>query len=116
MRVASHTVEPGRTAVALLVGLAGLLFVLQPLTGPVDVGGVAIQPAAVSPLVLTAGFAVGAVVFYRQGYGLFAAAHGVFAVAIGALVGGVATGSELLLVVGVGALVAGAGWLVTQAR
>jgi hypothetical protein len=116
MRVAGYDVEPGRTLVALLVGLAGLLFVLQPLTGPVDVGGVPVQPAAVSPLVLTGGFAVGAVVFYRQGYRLFAAAHGVFAVAIGALVGGVATGSEPLLAVSVGALVAGAGWLVTQAR
>jgi len=116
MRVAGYRIEPGRTVVGGLVGLAGLLFLLQPVTGPVDVGGVPVQPAAASPVVLALGFALGAVVFYRQGRGLFAAAHAVFAVALAGLVGGVATGSDWLLVVGVGALVAGAGWLVTRAR
>jgi len=116
MRIAGTRVEPGRTVVGSLVGLAGLLFLAQPVTGPIDVGGVPIQPAAASPVVLAIGFAFGAVVFYRQGRRLFAAAHAVFAVALAGIVGGVATGSDWLLVVGIGALVGGSGWLVTQAR
>jgi hypothetical protein len=116
MRVAGYRVELGRTVVGALVGLAGLLFLLQPVTGPVDVGGVPVQPTAASPVVLAVGFALGAIVFYRQGRRLFAGAHAVFAVALGGIVGGVVTGSDWLLVVGVGALAAGAGWLVTRAR
>lgn len=114
MRVAGYPVEPGRTAVGLLVGLAGLCFLAQPLTGPVTVGGVAVQPAAISPVVLAAGFGLGTAVFYRQGHRLFAAAHGIFAIALAGFVGAVATGSDWLLVVGVAALVGGAGWLLTQ--
>jgi hypothetical protein len=116
MRVAGYAVEPGRTGVGALVALAGVLFLLQPLTGPVDVGGVPVQPAAVSPVVLALGFGLGAVVFHRQGYRLFAGAHAVFAVSLAGFVGGVALGSDLLLVVGVAALVGGAGWLLTAAR
>ncbi|ACV47616.1 MULTISPECIES: hypothetical protein [Halomicrobium] len=116
MNVAGYAVEPGRTAVGVLVGTAGLLFLAQPITGPIDVGGVPIQPALAAPIVLAAGLALGAFVFYRQGYALFAAAHAVFAVSLVGFVGGVALGSDLLLVVGVAALVGGAGWLVTIQR
>jgi hypothetical protein len=115
MNVAGHRVEPGRIAVGLLVGLAGLLFVLQPVTGPIALGSVRFQPAALSPVVLAAAFSLGFVVFYRQGYRLFAVAHAVFAVALLGLLVGVATGRDGFLLVGVVALVAGAGWLVTQA-
>ncbi|PSP95478.1 hypothetical protein BRC91_02180 [Halobacteriales archaeon QS_4_62_28] len=115
MSVAGHRVEPGRIVVGLLTGIAGLLFVLQPLTGPIALGSVAVHPAALSPVVLATGFTLGAVVFCRQGYWLFAFAHAVFAIALLALLVSVSTGSDLFLLVSVAALVAGSGWLITQA-
>ncbi|WP_254272070.1 hypothetical protein [Haloarcula marina] len=108
--------ELGPMAVGVLVGLAGLLFLLAPVVDPVAVGGGAVSVVALSAVVLTAGFSLGTVVFARRGHRLFAIAHGVFAVAWVLLVLGPLLGVGDLLVAGVVVLVAGIGLLVTLAR
>jgi hypothetical protein len=106
--------EAGPVAVGLLVGLAGLLFLATPVVGPVTLGGLAVSPVALSAVVLTAGFTLGAVVFARRGRRLFALAHGIFAVAWALLVAGPLLGNGDLLLAGVVVLIAGVGFLVSQ--
>ena len=111
--------EPGPVAVGLLVGLAGLLYLLAPVAPtplPTPVEGVAVSTVLLSAAALTAGFALGAVVFARRGARLFAIAHGVFAVAWALLVLGPLLGEGGVLLAGVVVLVAGVGFLVGQAR
>jgi hypothetical protein len=102
--------EAGPVAVGSLVGLAGLLFLLA----PVPVGGLTVSPVALSAVTLTAGFALGTVVFALRGRRLFAMAHGVFAVAWALLVAGPLFGNGDLLLAGVVVLVAGVGFLMSQ--
>ena len=108
--------EPGPAAVGSLVGLAGLLFLAAPVVAPVPVGGLRVSPVALSALTLTAGFALGTVVFALRGRRLFAMAHGVFALAWALLVAGPLFGNGDLLLAGVVVLVAGVGFLMSQAR
>jgi len=108
--------EAGPVAVGSLVGLAGLLFLLAPVVDPVPVGGLRVSPVALSAVTLTAGFALGAVVFALRGRRLFALAHGIFAVAWALLVAGPLFGNGDLLLAGVVVLVAGVGFLMTQDR
>lgn len=108
--------EAGPIAVGSLVGLAGLLFLVAPVVDPVPVGGLRVSPVALSAVTLTAGFALGTVVFGLRGRRLFAMAHGVFAVAWALLVAGPLFGNGDLLLAGVVVLVAGVGFLMTQAR
>ncbi|WP_121820489.1 hypothetical protein [Halostella salina] len=95
-------------AVGTLVGLAGLLFLAQPLVGSVRVGGVAVPPFVLSAGVLGVGFALGAVLFRRQGRRTAARVHGVGALAWLALFAGASVGSQTLVVAGVLVVVAGA--------
>jgi hypothetical protein len=113
---AALDLEAGPVAVGTLVGLAGLTFLLEPLVGPLPVGGLRVRPVALSAVVLAAALLLGAVVFYRRGRRLFALAHGVFGLAWAAVVAGTATGSGTLLVGGVVLVIAGCGFLVGQAR
>ena len=108
--------EPGPLAVGTLVGLSGLLFLVTPVVEPVPVGGLLVSPVALSAVVLTAAFTLGAVVFARRGRRLFAIAHGVFAVAWALLVAGPLLGNGDLLLAGVVVLVAGVGFLMSQRR
>jgi len=108
--------EAGPVAVGSLVGLAGVLFLVAPVVDPVPVGGLAVSPVALSAVVLTLGFALGTVVFALRGRRLFALAHGVFAVAWALLVAGPLLGSGDLLLAGVVVLLAGVGFLASQAR
>ncbi|ELZ28135.1 hypothetical protein C475_05000 [Halosimplex carlsbadense 2-9-1] len=108
--------EPGPAAVGTLVGLAGLTFLLEPLVGPVPLGGLRVRPVALSAAVLAAALLLGAVVFYRRGRRLFALAHGIFGLAWTGIVVGTATGSGRLLLGGVIVLIAGCGFLVSQSR
>ncbi|MFC6757277.1 MULTISPECIES: hypothetical protein [Haloarcula] len=108
--------EAGPAAVGSLVGLAGILFLAAPVVAPVPIGGLRVSPVALSAVVLTAGFALGTVVFALRGRRLFAMAHGVFAVAWALLVAGPLFGNGDLLLAGVVVLVAGVGFLVSQAR
>lgn len=112
---ATLDLEPGPAAVGALVGLAGLLFLLEPVVGPVPVAGLRVRPVALSAAVLAVALSVGAVVFYRRGRRLLALAHGVFGLAWAGVVLGTATGSGTLLVGGVVLVIAGCGFLVSQA-
>ncbi|WP_436907606.1 hypothetical protein [Halosimplex marinum] len=113
---AALDLEAGPVAVGALVGLAGVTFLLEPLVGPLPVGGLRVRPVALSAVVLAAALLLGAVVFYRRGRRLFALAHGVFGLAWASVVLGTATGNGVLLVGGVVLVIAGCGFLVGQAR
>ena len=109
-------VEPWPAAVGLLVGLGGLLFLLEPVVGPVAIGPVRARPVALSTVVLAAGFCLGAPVFLRRGRRLFAVAHGIFGVAWAGVAVGTAARSEAIVVGAVLLVVAGSGFLVVRAR
>lgn len=109
-------VEPWPAAVGLLVGLGGLLFLLEPVVGPVAIGPIRARPVALSTVALAAGFCLGAPVFLRRGRRLFAVAHGIFGVAWAGVAVGTAARSETVVVGAVLLVVAGSGFLVVRAR
>ncbi|MFB6255538.1 MAG: hypothetical protein ABEH58_02230 [Haloplanus sp.] len=109
---ATLDLEPGPTLVGLVVGAGGLLFLVDPLVGPVAVGSAEVRPVAISTVVLGVGFGLGAPVFLRRGHRLFGIAHGVFGLAwIGVAVG---TAFGLGGVVGAAVFLAVAGAAVTS--
>lgn len=109
-------VEPGPAAVGTLVAAAGALFLLEPFVGPVGLGGLRARPVALSAVVLSGGFGLGAVVFSRRGHSRFAVAHAVFGLAWVGVVAGTAVGSGLVVVAAVLLVVAGSGTLLAGAR
>ena len=109
-------VDGGPALVGVLVGLAGLLFLAEPVVDPVAAGGLRVRPVALSAVVLAVAFCAGAAVFARRGRRLFALAHAVFGVAWTAVVAGTALGSGAVLVAGVVLAVAGCGFLLGRAR
>jgi hypothetical protein len=109
-------VEFGPAVVGLLVGAGGLLFLADPLVGPVVLGSVQARPVALSAVVLGGGFCLGGPVFWRRGHRRFAVAHAVFGLAWLGVAAGTAVGSGPLVVGAVLLVVAGAGWLVTRTR
>jgi len=106
--VAGTRFDAAGAAVGTVVGLAGLLFLADPLVGPVSLGGVAVRPFVLSAGVLGVGFALGAVLFGRQGRRTVARVHGVGAVVWLALFAGASVGSPTLVVAGVVLVAAGA--------
>ncbi|GGJ08185.1 hypothetical protein GCM10008995_17550 [Halobellus salinus] len=114
--VAALDVEPWPAAVGLLVGLGGLLFLLEPVVGPVAVGPVRARPVALSTVALAAGFCLGAPVFLRRGRRVFGIAHGIFGVAWAGVAVGTAARSEAVVVGAVLLVVAGTGFLIARAR
>jgi len=106
--VAGARFDLAGAAVGTLVGLAGLLFLGQPFVGAVRIGGVAVPLFVLSAGVLGVGFALGAVLFRRQGRRTAARVHGVGAVAWLALFAGASVGSSVLVVLGVAVVAAGA--------
>jgi hypothetical protein len=113
---AALDVEPWPAVVGLLVGLGGLLFLLEPVVGPIAVGSVRARPVALSAVVLAAGFCLGAPVFLRRGRRLFAIAHGIFGVAWAGIAAGTALRSGTVVVGSVLLVVAGVGFLLARAR
>lgn len=109
-------VEFGPAVVGLLVGAGGLLFLVDPLVGAVALGPIRTRPVALSTVALGAGFCLGAGVFSRRGHRLFAAAHAVFGLAWLGVAVGTGLGNGVIVVGAVLLVVAGAGWLVAQAR
>ena len=109
-------IEPWPAVVGLLVGAGGLLFLLEPVVGPIAVGPVRARPVALSSVVLAVGFCLGAPVFYRRGRRLFAVAHGVFGIAWAGVAAGTALRSGTLVIGAVVLVVAGTGFLLAQAR
>ena len=113
---AALDVEPWPAAVGVLVGLGGLLFLLEPVVGPVTLGPIRARPVALSAVVLAAGFCLGAPVFLRRGRRLFAVAHGVFGLAWAGIAVGTAVRSGTVVVGAVLLVVAGTAFLVARAR
>ncbi|WP_211226002.1 hypothetical protein [Haloplanus natans] len=108
--------EPGPTLVGLVVGTGGLLFLLDPLVGPLAVGEIRVRPIALSAVVLGVGFCLGAPVFVRRGHRLFGIAHGVFGLAWVGVAVGTAFGLGVVVVAAVILVVAGAGFLIACTR
>jgi len=114
--VGAVDVEAGPMAVGLLVGVGGLLFLLEPLVDPVRIGQARVRLVALSTVVLAGGFCLGAVVFLRRDRRLFGLAHGVFGLAWAGIAAGTAFGNGTLVVAAVLLVVAGAGTLVSRGR
>jgi hypothetical protein len=107
-------IDYGSAAVGTLVGLAGLLFLVEPVVGPLALGGLRVRPVALSTVVLALGFGLGGVVYLRRGQRLIGIAHAVGAVGWGLLALAPAFGSETALVLGLAVVVGGAVALVVQ--
>ena len=100
--------------VGALVALAGVLFLLEPLVGPIPLFGVPTPPFVLSAAVLALGFGLGAAVYLRRGRRLVGIAHAIGADGFGLVVSGTALGSGLAFFLGVAVLVGGSVFLVSQ--
>lgn len=107
-------IDPASFAVGTLVGLAGVLFLLEPVAGPIRVFGVATPLFVLSAAVLATGFGLGAVVYLRRGHRLIGLAHAVGAGGFGLVVSATALGSGVVLLLGIAVLVGGCVFLVSQ--
>lgn len=114
--VSSLDVEFWPAVVGVLVGLGGLLFLLEPVVGPVEIGPIRARPVALSTVALAAGFCLGAPVFLRRGRRLFGVAHGVFGLAWGGIAVGTASRSGAVVIGAVLLVVAGSGFLIARVR
>ena len=101
--------DPWPVAVGVLVGLAGLFFLLEGVVEPVPVGGFRVRPVALSAVLLALGLDLGAVVFLKRGRRLVGLAHAIGGAGFTALVVAVAFDSGTLAVSAV--LVLGGGVL-----
>ncbi|MEF8790648.1 MAG: hypothetical protein V5A61_11035 [Haloarculaceae archaeon] len=99
----------GPLAVGTLVGLAGLLFLLEGVIDPVAVGALRVRPVALSAVLLALGLDLGAFVFLGRGRRLVGLAHAIGGAGFTALVIAVAIDSGTLAVSAV--LVLGGGML-----
>jgi hypothetical protein len=99
--------DPGPLVTGGFVGLAGLLFLLQPVVGPVALGALRVQPVALSAVALALGLGIGAVVYLRRGKRLVGGAHAVGAVGWGGIVLGTAAGNGTILLGAILVLVGG---------
>jgi len=109
-----YEVDPPSFVVGALVACAGALFLVEPVVGPLTIFGATVRPIALSAIVLTTGFALGALLYHRRGHRLIAIAHGIGAVGFGLFASAMAVGSQLLLFGGVVVLVGGSAFLVAQ--
>jgi hypothetical protein len=101
--------DPWPVAVGVLVGLAGLLFLLEGVVDPFPVGEFRVRPVALSAVSLALGLDLGAVVFLGRGRRLLGLAHAIGGAGFTALVIAVAIDSGTLAVSAV--LVLGGGIL-----
>jgi hypothetical protein len=102
--------------VGAFVAVAGVLFLAEPLVDPIALGSTRVRPVALSVVVLSVGFGLGAVVFLRRGARLVGLAHAIGASGWGLVAAGTALGSGLGLILGLAILVGGSVFLVLQAR
>jgi hypothetical protein len=108
--------DPGPLVTGAFVGLAGVLFLLQPVVGFVRFGPLRVRPVGLSAVVLAVGMAVGAAVYLGRGNRLVGGAHAVGAVGWGGIVLGTAAANGTVLVGGVVVLVVGALALAYESR
>lgn len=106
-------VDRGPLLVGVLVALAGVAFLVDPLVGAVTVGGVVVRPFVLSAGILAAAFGVGAVVFHRRENAFVARIHVIGAVAWALLFVGVVTGIGTLALLAVGLVLVAALWYVS---
>ena len=107
--------DPAPFAVGTLVGLAGVLFLLEPVVEPIPIFGTPTPPFVLSGATLAIGFGLGAAVYLRRGRRLIGLAHAIGAGGFGLLVGATALASSTVLVAGVAVLAGGCAFLVGQA-
>lgn len=100
--------------VGALVACAGGLFLVEPIVDPFVIFETTIRPIALSAIVLTAGFGLGAVLYRRRNHRSIALAHAIGALGFASLAGAMAVGSQPLLFGGVVVLVGGSAFLVAQ--
>jgi hypothetical protein len=107
--------DPAPLAVGALVGLAGALFLAQPL-GPVRVAGQPFQPVVLSTAALASGFGLGGAVFLRRGRRLVGLAHavGAFGWGLVALASGI--GSLAALWLGLAVVIGGSVAVAVRSR
>jgi hypothetical protein len=108
--------DPVSVVVGTIVGLAGILLLLQPSIRVVDVFGTRVPTFVLSAGVLSLGFAVGAPVYLRRGYRLRGIAHAVGAAGFGALFFAAGFGSLALLWLGLAVVLGGVLFLVAETR
>jgi hypothetical protein len=106
----------GSIVVGLFVAAAGALFLAEPVVDPIAIGSLRVRPVALSIVVLSIGFALGAVVFRRRGQHLVGNAHAIGAGGWGLVAAGTALGSGTALLLGFGVLLGGAVFLIAQTR
>lgn len=112
--VDGRSIDAPSIVVGVLLACAGGLFLLEPVLDPLRVFGTAIRPIALSAIVLTTGFGLGAILYGRRGRRLIAVAHAIGAIGFGLLAGAMALGSQFFLFGGVVVLVGGSAFLVAQ--
>mgnify|MGYP006876430766 CR=1 FL=1 len=108
--------DAGPLLVGTFVGLAGLLFLIEPVVQPVSIGGLEVRMVALSAVSLVVGLNLGAVVFLYRGQRLVGMAHGVAGVGFGAFLVGLAVGSGTVIFIGVLVVVGGMLALAAQSR
>jgi hypothetical protein len=114
MSLADYEIDYASAAVGTLVGLEGLLFLVEQVVGPLALGGLRVRPIALSTVVLSLGFGLGGVVYLRRGQRLIGIAHAVGGVGWGLLALAPAVGSETALVLGLAVVVGGSVALFVQ--
>ncbi|WP_238330771.1 hypothetical protein [Haloglomus irregulare] len=108
--------DPGPLVTGAFVGLAGLLFLVQPVVPFVELGPLRLRPVALSALALAVGLWVGTVVYLARGKRLVGGAHAVGAVGWSGIVLGTATGNGAVLLGAVVLLVVGMLALAVESR
>ncbi len=115
-RLSLSDLDPPSLVVGTIVGIAGLLLLLQPTVRVVSLLGTRVPTFVLSSGVLALGFAVGAPVYLRRGLHLRGVAHLVGAVGFGALFFAAGFGSLALLWLGLAVVIGGVLFLVAETR
>jgi hypothetical protein len=108
--------DPGPLVTGAFVGLAGLLFLVQPVVPFVSIGPLRVRPVALSALALSLGLWLGTAVYLARGKRLVGGAHAVGAVGWSGIVLGTATGNGAVLLGAVVVLVVGMLALAVESR
>jgi hypothetical protein len=108
--------DPAQVVVGLIVGVAGLLLFLQPSIRTLSVLGRDVPLFVLSGGVLSLGFALGAVVYFRRGARLVWVAHAIGAVGFGVLFAASGVGSLLFVWLGLAVVLGGVLFLATESR
>ena len=108
--------DPVSIVVGSLVGVAGVLLLVQPSVRVLTLFGRRVPTFVASAGVLSLGFAVGAPAYLRRGYRLRGVAHAIGAVGFGGLFFAAGFGSLLLLWTGLAVIIGGVLFLAAESR